>query len=70
MTLLLTNDDVKSVLTMGITMSALEEAYQQLARGEAVCRPRVDIQIPTQDPGSRCALVARVRGAVIHLDVC
>jgi len=50
MTLLLNNDDVKSVLTMEITMRALEEAYQQLARGEAVCRPRVDIQIPTADP--------------------
>ncbi len=50
MTLILSNDDVKSVLTMEITMKALEEAYQQIARREAVCRPRVDIQIPTNDP--------------------
>src|SRR5713226_4313316 len=51
MTLILSNDDVKKVLTMEIAMSALEEAYLQLARQEAVCRPRIDIQIPTEDPG-------------------
>jgi len=50
MTLILNNDDVKSVLTMEIAMNALEEAYQQVAKREAVCRPRVDIQIPTKDP--------------------
>jgi ornithine cyclodeaminase/alanine dehydrogenase-like protein (mu-crystallin family) len=50
MTLILNNDEVKSVLTMEITMEALEEAYLQLARSEAVCRPRIDIQIPTRDP--------------------
>ena len=49
MTLILNNDDVAKVLTMEITMKALEKAYQELFRGEAVCRPRVDIQIPTQD---------------------
>src|SRR5713226_1743794 len=51
MTLILSNDDVKKVLTMEIAMGALEEAYLQLARQEAVCRPRIDIQIPTDDPG-------------------
>ena len=50
MTLILNNDDVKSVLTMDVTMRALETAYQQIARREAVCRPRIDIQIPTADP--------------------
>lgn len=50
MTLILNNDDVKQVLTMEITMAALEKAYRELARGEAVCRPRIDIQIPTRDP--------------------
>jgi len=49
-TLILSNDDVKSVLTMEIAMRALEEAYSDLGRGEAVCRPRIDIQIPTRDP--------------------
>ncbi len=49
MTLILNNDDVQSVITMEMTMNALEEAYQQLARSTAVCRPRVDIRIPTRD---------------------
>jgi ornithine cyclodeaminase/alanine dehydrogenase-like protein (mu-crystallin family) len=48
--LFLNNDDVKQVLTMPVTMAALDQAYQELARQEAVCRPRIDIQIPTRDP--------------------
>src|SRR5919106_901121 len=48
--LILNNDDVRSVLTMEIAMKALEKAYQDLYRGEAVCRPRIDIQIPTKTP--------------------
>jgi ornithine cyclodeaminase/alanine dehydrogenase-like protein (mu-crystallin family) len=50
MTLILNNDDVKQLLTMEITMNALEQAYHELTRQEAVCRPRIDIQIPTRDP--------------------
>jgi ornithine cyclodeaminase/alanine dehydrogenase-like protein (mu-crystallin family) len=50
MTLLLNNDDVKQVLNMEITMTALDRAYRELVRQEAVCRPRIDIQIPTEDP--------------------
>src|SRR6266568_1926201 len=50
MTLILNNDDVQQVLTMEITMKALEQAYAELTRQEAVCRPRIDIQIPTKDP--------------------
>jgi ornithine cyclodeaminase/alanine dehydrogenase-like protein (mu-crystallin family) len=50
MTLILNNEDVQSVLTMEITMAALEQAYAELTRQEAVCRPRIDIQIPTKDP--------------------
>jgi alanine dehydrogenase len=47
--LFLNNDDVKQVLTMEVTMDALDQAYRELARQEAVCRPRIDIQIPTKD---------------------
>ena len=47
--LLLNNDDVKQVLTMEITMNALDQAYRELTRREAVCRPRIDVQIPTKD---------------------
>lgn len=51
MTLILNNDDVQQVLTMEITMKALDEAYRELSQGDAVCRPRIDVQIPTQNPG-------------------
>ena len=50
MALFLNNDDVKGLLTMGITMAALEKSYTQMIKGEAVCRPRIDLQIPTSDP--------------------
>jgi ornithine cyclodeaminase/alanine dehydrogenase-like protein (mu-crystallin family) len=50
MTLLINNKDVQQVLTMEATMAALEQAYSDHAAGEAVCRPRIDIRIPTSDP--------------------
>jgi alanine dehydrogenase len=50
MTLIINNAEVAKVLTMETTMAALEEAYLALAAREAVCRPRIDIRIPTRDP--------------------
>jgi alanine dehydrogenase len=50
MTLIINNADVEKLLTMETTIAALEEAYLQLAAKEAVCRPRIDIRIPTSDP--------------------
>lgn len=50
MTLIINNAEVAKVLTMETTMMALEEAYLGLATREAVCRPRIDIRIPTSDP--------------------
>src|SRR3954471_17127336 len=50
MTLIINNDDVGKVLTMADTIAALETAYRQVAAKEAVCRPRIDIRIPTSDP--------------------
>jgi ornithine cyclodeaminase/alanine dehydrogenase-like protein (mu-crystallin family) len=50
MTLIINNHDVEQVLTMETTLAALEESYLQLAAREAVCRPRIDIRIPTSDP--------------------
>ncbi|MEP1217624.1 MAG: ornithine cyclodeaminase family protein [Marinobacter sp.] len=47
---MINNDDVKQVLTMEMTMDALEQAYSEHVAKEAVCRPRIDIRIPTQDP--------------------
>ena len=50
MTLFLNNEDVKQLLTMEMTLEALEKSYLQVIRGEAVCRTRIDLQIPTKDP--------------------
>src|SRR6266702_8354398 len=50
MTLIINNDDVGKVLTMADTIAALEAAYLDIAAKEAVCRPRIDIRIPTSDP--------------------
>lgn len=48
--LLINNDTVKQVLNMDMTMAALEQAYKEHVSKEAVCRPRIDIRIPTRDP--------------------
>ena len=48
--LVLDNDDVAHLLTMEEAIAGLEESYRELAAGEGVCRPRVDINIPTSDP--------------------
>lgn len=50
MTLIINNHDVEKLLTMEMTIEALEMAYKQLVSRESVCRPRIDIQIPTSDP--------------------
>ena len=50
MTLLIDNETVARVLTPAAVRGALESAYRDLASGEAVCRPRIDIRIPTRDP--------------------
>jgi alanine dehydrogenase len=50
MTLFLNNDHISQVLTMKDTIDALEQAYKDLAEGRAVCRPRIDMRIPTDDP--------------------
>ncbi len=51
MTLLLNNNDIQQVLTAEMTVRALEVSYKQLIEREAVCRPRIDIRIPTKVPG-------------------
>lgn len=50
MTLIINNQEVERLLTMEDTIAALEQSYLLLAAGEAVCRPRIDIRIPTRDP--------------------
>src|SRR5690348_3683204 len=51
MTLLVDNATVARVLTMRDTIEALERPYGELAEGRGVCRPRIDMRIPTKDPG-------------------
>ena len=48
--LIIDNEVVSKVLTMEMTMAALGGSYLDLARSRAVCRPRIDINIPTSDP--------------------
>jgi len=48
--LILGNDDVSQLLTMERAIAALEESYRGIVTGEGVCRPRIDISIPTSDP--------------------
>ncbi len=62
MTLILNNDDVNSVLTMEVIMKALEEAYRELARCEAVCRPRIDVQIPIFAVAGKAYELAKNKG--------
>ena len=45
--LIISNKDVAEVLTMAATIAALERSYANLIASEAVCRPRIDIQIGT-----------------------
>ena len=48
--LFLNNDDVRSVLTMDMAVGAIRQAYQEIVDGEGICRPRMDIRMPTKDP--------------------
>jgi ornithine cyclodeaminase/alanine dehydrogenase-like protein (mu-crystallin family) len=49
--LIISNADVAKLLTMGVAVDALDQAYRQLVTTDAVCKPRTDIQIPTKSPG-------------------
>jgi len=51
MTLLINNEVARVLLTMDDTMEVLEQTYRDLATTDAVCRPRIDVQIPTDVPG-------------------
>jgi alanine dehydrogenase len=45
--LLIDNAATAAVLTMPDVVDVLERTYRELAAGEAVCRPRIDLRIPT-----------------------
>ncbi|HCA86257.1 MAG TPA: ornithine cyclodeaminase [Streptomyces sp.] len=47
--LLIDNEATVNVLTMPDAMVVLEQAYRDLAAGEALCRPRIDMRFPVGD---------------------
>lgn len=49
--LLIDNKVAGEVLTMPAAIAALEASYTALARGTAVCRPRIDVELPAGRPG-------------------
>lgn len=47
--MLIDNEVVTSVLEMDEVVGTLEQAYRELAGGDAVCRPRIDMRLPVGD---------------------
>jgi alanine dehydrogenase len=50
MALLISNDDVGQVLDMKTCLDAIEEGIKEYYRGDATCRPRIDVWAPSGDP--------------------
>lgn len=73
MVLVISNEDVESVLTMSEAMGVLEQMYRELGRGSGVYAPRVDLHAPTrtvvgEDTPSAHYLKTMV-GSVPHFEV-
>ncbi len=49
--LLIDNDVVSEVLRMPDVVRVLEQSYRELCTGDAVCRPRLDLRLPTGRDG-------------------
>ena len=50
MALLISNQDIEQVLDMKTCLDAIEEGVKEYYRGDAVCRPRIDVWAPSGDP--------------------
>ena len=50
MALLISNQDVERVLDMKTCLEAIEEGIKEYYRGDATCRPRIDVWAPSGDP--------------------
>ena len=50
--LILSNEEIESLLTVDLALRALERAYLGQARGTAVNRPRSDLSLPGLREGS------------------
>ena len=47
MALLISNQDIEKVLDMKICLDAIEEGIKEYYRGDATCRPRIDVWAPS-----------------------
>jgi ornithine cyclodeaminase/alanine dehydrogenase-like protein (mu-crystallin family) len=50
MALLISNHDIERVLDMKTCLEAIEEGIKEYYRGDATCRPRIDVWAPSGDP--------------------
>ena len=49
--LLLKDDDVQKVLTMPMTLEALDETQKEIVKGNAATMGRIDVYLPCERPG-------------------
>ncbi|HEX2256932.1 MAG TPA: hypothetical protein VHG92_09605 [Afifellaceae bacterium] len=49
--LFISNEDAAQLFTTAEAIGALERSYAALAAGDAVCRPRIDVELPTGRAG-------------------
>src|SRR3990172_1835733 len=66
--LLLNNDDVKELLTMPMCLEAMEEAFGEFAKGEAIDRPRAHTYIPSPTEG-RTYMFKSFEGGIRKLEI-
>lgn len=50
MALLINNHEIEQVLDMRTCIDAIEDGVKEYYRGDAVCRPRIDVWAPCADP--------------------
>jgi alanine dehydrogenase len=55
--LILSNDEIESLLTMDAAMGLLEKAYRAQAEGKATYRPRADLYVPSPAEGGVYAFI-------------
>ena len=47
--LILNNDDVRALLTLEMAIDALKQSYREVAIGDGISRPRIDLRFPTNE---------------------
>jgi len=64
--LLINNHDQEKLLSMPDCIDALESGYRQLASGDAVYRPRIDVYANTSHPEGRFYRWGSMEGALAN----